>query len=89
MRGCDKKLCARTRGTGLITVVGFVPPSPGDELVAGLQKITTEEGRKTGMRIKLIEQSRLSVRASYSRGGANDTGQYIVSGNLYRGEMLA
>ena len=38
-------------------VVGFVPPSPGGELLAGLQKIATEEERKIGIKIKLVEQS--------------------------------
>ena len=48
-------------------VVGFVPPSPGGELLAGLQKIATEEGKKINMKIKLVEQSGTSVKALLTR----------------------
>ena len=44
-------------------VVGFIPPSPGGELLAGLQRIVREEGQKIGMKIKLVEQTGVSVRA--------------------------
>ena len=48
-------------------VVGFIPPSPGGELLAGLQRIVREEGNKIGMKIKLVEQSGVSVRALLTR----------------------
>ena len=47
--------------------MGFVPPSPGGELLAGLQKIVREEGNKIGMKIKLVEQSGISVKALLTR----------------------
>ena len=48
-------------------IVGFVPPSPGGELLAGLQKIVKEEGNKIGMKIKLVEQSGVSVKTLLTR----------------------
>ena len=47
--------------------MGFVPPSPGGELLAGLQKIVKEEGNKIGMKIKLVEQSGISVKTLLTR----------------------
>ena len=35
--------------------------------MAGLQKIVREEGNKIGMKIKLVEQSGISVRALLTR----------------------
>ena len=48
-------------------VVGFIPLSPGGELLAGLQRIVREEGNKIGMKIKLVEQSGVAVRALLTR----------------------
>lgn len=47
--------------------MGFVPPSPGGELLSGLQKIVREEGNKIGMKIKLVEQSGISIKALLTR----------------------
>ena len=44
-----------------------MPPFPGGELLTGLQKIATEEGKKIGMKIKLVEQSGTSVKALLNR----------------------
>ena len=74
-------------------VVGFLPPSPGGGLAAGIQQIVREEGMKIGLNIKIAEQSGTTVSAlvtspdlSHSRRGANYTGTCIICGNVYRGE---
>ena len=48
-------------------VVGFIPPSPGDEHIARLQRIVREEGNKIEMKIKLVEQSRILDRVLPTR----------------------
>ena len=48
-------------------VVRFIPPSPGGEHIARLQRIVREEGNKIEMKIKLVEQSRISVRVLPTR----------------------
>ena len=44
-------------------VVGFLPPSPGGGLAAGIQQIVREEGMKIGLNIKIAEQSGTTVSA--------------------------
>ena len=59
-----KKLMAREawyRGTS--NVVGSVPPTPGGQLAAGLQRIVTEEGNKIGLNIRVTEQSGTQLSA--------------------------
>ena len=51
----NKKLRSKESWYRPHDAVGFVPPSPGGELLAGLQKIVREERNKIGMKIKLVE----------------------------------
>ena len=54
-------------------VVGFFPPSPRGELVANINKVLEEEGRRIGIKMKAIETGGLSlakqlVRPDLKRG---------------------
>ena len=44
-------------------IVGFLPPTPGGELAAGIQQIAQEEGKKIGLNIRIVEQSGTKISA--------------------------
>ena len=59
-----KKLMAREawfRSTN--DIVGFLPATPGAQLVAGIQQIVREEGQKIGLNIRVTEQAGTSISA--------------------------